>query len=219
MKVDTDTKERMKVFGTFMLQSYKVVMGTMLSFFVAQKCENEAGQAQICTIEENRNRTGLYPNMVVIFNSMTLVAFTGTYLIELTREDWCVEHFDIEPSVPDTAINDTLKEKPELKEELQFRNKLYYKAVKTTAVMYFFNVILSAGLVLSDKNQIGAATKTGFMSFVLLVTNKLWSSYSVSKKSSQKGIARSAYMKEYTSFNILDRSKYGEAIEEAVARP
>jgi hypothetical protein len=63
---------------------------------------------------------------------------------------------------------------------------------------------------LSDENQIGAATKTGFMSFVLLVTKKLHSSYSVSKKSSQKGIARSAYMKEYTSFNILDRSKYIE---------
>ena len=210
MKVDTDTKERIKVLGTFMLQSYKVVMGTMLSFFVAQKCQNADGMDQICTIEENRNREGFYPNMVVIFNSMTLVGFIGTYLIELTRENWCVEHFDIEPSVPDTAINDILKEKIELRDELQFRNKLYYKAVKTTAVMYFINVILSAGLILSDENQIGASTKTGFMSFVLLVTNKLYSSYSVAKKSSQKGIARSAYMKEYTSFNILDRSKYIE---------
>jgi len=210
MKVDTDTKERIKIFGTFMLQSYKVVMGTMLSFFVAQKCQNSDGMDQICTLEENRNRVGVYPNLVVIFNSMTLVGFIGTYLIELTREDWCVEHFDIEPSVPDTAINDILKEKIELRDELQFRNKLYYKAVKTTAVMYFINVILSAGLILSDENQIGASTKTGFMSFVLLVTNKLYSSYSVAKKSSQKGIARSAYMKEYTSFNILDRSKYIE---------
>ena len=212
MKVDTDTKERIKVFGTFMLQSYKVVMGTMLSFFVAQKCQDAEGREQICTLEENRKREGFYPNLVVIFNSMTLVGFIGTYLIELTRENWCVENFDIEPSVPDTAINDILKEKPELKGELHFRNKLYYKAVKTTAIMYFFNVLLSAGLVLSDENQIGSATKTGFLSFVLLVTNKLWSSYSVSKKSSQKGIARSAYMKEYTSFNILDRSKYIEDV-------
>ena len=210
MKVDTDTKERIKVFGTFMLQSYKVVMGTMLSFFVAQKCQDSEGREQICTLEENRNREGFYPNLVVIFNSMTLVGFIGTYLIELTRENWCVENFDIEPSVPDTAINDILKEKIELREELHFRNKLYYKAVKTTAVMYFINVVLSAGLILSDENQIGASTKTGFMSFVLLVTNKLYSSYSVAKKSSQKGIARSAYMKEYTSFNILDRSKYIE---------
>ena len=210
MKVDTDTKERIKVFGTFILQSYKVVMGTMLSFFVAQKCQDAEGREQICTLEENRKREGFYPNLVVIFNSMTLVGFIGTYLIELTRENWCVENFDIEPSVPDTAINDILKEKPELKEELHFRNKLYYKAVKITAIMYFINVMLSAGLILSDENQIGAATKTGFMSFVLLVTNKLHSSYSVSKKSSQKGIARSAYMKEYTSFNILDRSKYIE---------
>jgi hypothetical protein len=210
MKVTNDSKERMKIFGSFMLQSYKVVMGTMLSLFVAQKCENEQGVEQICSLEENRNRQEVFPSAVFLFNGMTLIAFIATYLVELMREDWCVENFDIEPSVPDIAINDTLKNKRELREELHFRNKLYFKCVRTTAIMYFFNVILSAYLVLSEEYQIGSATKTGFMSFVLLVTNKLWSSYSVAKKSSQKGIARSAYMREWSSFNILDRSKYTE---------
>ena len=215
MKVDNDSKERIKIFGSFMLQSYKVVMGTMLSLFVAQKCENEQGVEQICSLEENRNRQEVFPSAVFLFNGMTLIAFTGTYLVELMREDWCVENFDIDPNVPDTAINDTLKKQPLLREELQFRNKLYFKCVRTTAAMYFINVILSAILVLNEDNQIGSTTKTGFMSFVLLVTNKLWSSYSVAKKSSQKGIARSAYMREWSSFNILDRSKYTEDIEDS----
>lgn len=209
MHVDTDTKERIKIFGTFMLQSYKVVMGTMLSLFVAQKCENDDG-TQLCKVVQNRDKTGFYPNVVLYFNGFTLLMFSGSYCIELLRENWCVKHFDIEPSVPDTELKETLKDKHGLKEELDFRNKMYFKMIKATGVAYFINVLLSAKLVFSEENDMGSATKTGFMSFVLLVTNKLWSSYSVAKKSSQKGIARSAYMREYTAFNILDRSEYPE---------
>ena len=39
MKLDVDTKERMKVLFIFLLQSYKVAMGSMLTLFVPQLCE------------------------------------------------------------------------------------------------------------------------------------------------------------------------------------
>ena len=41
-----DTKERIKVGGLFIFQSYKVIMGSMLSLFVPQLCVGD----EVCTI-------------------------------------------------------------------------------------------------------------------------------------------------------------------------
>ena len=40
MKLDVDTKERIKVLLIFLLQSYKVSMGSMLVLFVPQLCDD-----------------------------------------------------------------------------------------------------------------------------------------------------------------------------------
>ena len=45
MKVDVDNKERIKVFILFLLQSYKVIMGSMLLIFVPRKCGDG-----VCTV-------------------------------------------------------------------------------------------------------------------------------------------------------------------------
>ena len=36
--IDQDIKQRIKVIGIFLLQSYKVLTGTMLSIFIPQSC-------------------------------------------------------------------------------------------------------------------------------------------------------------------------------------
>ena len=48
MKMDVDTKERMKIILIFLLQSYKVLMGSMLVLFVPQMCDDK-----VCSIQDN----------------------------------------------------------------------------------------------------------------------------------------------------------------------
>mgnify|MGYP006261320123 FL=1 len=51
MKLDVDTKERIKVLLIFLLQSYKVAMGSMLVLFVPQLCDDG-----VCSITDNLNK-------------------------------------------------------------------------------------------------------------------------------------------------------------------
>ena len=53
MKLDVDTKERMKVLFIFLLQSYKVAMGSMLTLFVPQLCGD-----QVCGLADNLVKEG-----------------------------------------------------------------------------------------------------------------------------------------------------------------
>ena len=49
MKMDVDTKERMKIILIFLLQSYKVLMGSMLVLFVPQMFNDD----KVCSIQDN----------------------------------------------------------------------------------------------------------------------------------------------------------------------
>ena len=52
MKVDMDTKERVKIMLLFLLQSYKVVMGSMLVVFVPRECVN-GNITEVCSVQYN----------------------------------------------------------------------------------------------------------------------------------------------------------------------
>ena len=48
MKSDVDNRERLKVAILFLLQSYKVIMGSMLVVFVPRQCGDD-----ICSFRQN----------------------------------------------------------------------------------------------------------------------------------------------------------------------
>ena len=53
MKIDVDMKERISIMMLFFLQSYKILMGSMLLFFVPQSCGEDN---HVCTMTEVLNR-------------------------------------------------------------------------------------------------------------------------------------------------------------------
>ena len=58
MIIDQDIVQRIKVFGIFTLQFYKVLTGTMLTLFIPQACPDTSDSSgeismRICTISEN----------------------------------------------------------------------------------------------------------------------------------------------------------------------
>ena len=64
-------------------------MGTFLLLFVPQNCEG-----QTCTMLELWQPVQTEYQMALYFNTLTLAMFLWTYMWELKRERWCIQHLD-----------------------------------------------------------------------------------------------------------------------------
>ena len=166
MKVDVDTKERMKTIFIFLLQSYKVLMGSMLVLFVPQSCGDS-----ICSITDNLYRDDELHRTSLAFNFLSTLCFVTCYTIELNRENWCIEHLDISDDYGDNNLPLVLKERPELEKALHKINDRYYYSSQITAGVYSVNLVLSTTSIYF--NHSGTNTITAYMSFVILILMKL----------------------------------------------
>jgi len=212
MKVDVDTKERMKTIFIFLLQSYKVLMGSMLVLFVPQSCGDS-----VCSITDNLYRDDQLHRTSLGVNFLSTLCFITCYTIELNRENWCIEHLDISDDYGDNNLPLVLKERPALEKALHKINDRYYYSSQITAGVYSVNLILSTTSIYF--NHAGTTTITAYMSFVILILMKLYNALFVSNDSKKNNMALSAYMSELQSYNVIDkdyvvRNGNGEQVSE-----
>ena len=80
MKLDVDNKERLKIAILFLLQSYKVVMGSMLVVFVPRQCEG-VNQTTICSVNENVQNYDTLNRVALCSNFITILFFMATYVV------------------------------------------------------------------------------------------------------------------------------------------
>ena len=198
MKVDVDTKERMNVMFIFILQSYKVAMGSMLTLFVPQMCDDK-----VCGVTDNLYKEGTLHRAALGINFFSALAFFVCYIIELKRENWCVEHLDIDDNFGDNNLPEVLKKRPDLEVALHKINDNYFYSSQVTAVTYFINLIVSTVSIYHYTT--GASTITAYLSFVILILMKLKNAIYISRNSKRNNIALSAYMSELQSFNVVDK--------------
>ena len=198
MKVDVDTKERMNVIFIFILQSYKVAMGSMLTLFVPQLCGEK-----VCGVTDNLYKEGTLHRAALSFNFISAFTFFLCYIIELKRENWCVEHLDIDDNFGDNNLPEVLKKRPDLELALHKINDSYFYSSQVTAVTYFINLILSTVSIYHYTT--GVTTITAYLSFVILILMKLKNAIYISRNSKRNNIALSAYMSELQSFNVVDK--------------
>lgn len=202
MKLDVDNKERVKVAILFLLQSYKVVMGSMLVVFVPRQCYG-VNQTTICSPTENIQNDDSLNRAALWTNFITILFFMATYAVELRRENFCVHNFDIDHDVGDNNLAIILKNKPDLLKELHSHNNLYFKITAITLFVYLINFILS-DIVLYDDPTFWKAGLAPYFSYILLILMKLYNCYYISASSIKDDKALSAYMTEFSSFNVID---------------
>ena len=200
MKIDIDTKERMKIALVFLLQSYKVLMGSMLVLFVPQMCDDN-----VCSIVDNLYKEEALHRTSLVLNFISTLSFAICYTIELKRENWCVENLDIDDDFGDNNLPIVLKNRPELEESLHKINNRYYYSSHITTVLYAINLIVST--ISISLNNAGNATVTAYLSFVILILLKLNNAVYISKDSKKNNKALSSYMTELQSFNVIDKDK------------
>ena len=198
MKLDVDSKERIKIIILFLLQSYKVIMGSMLLVFVPRQCGDD-----ICSVQDNLQTNDPLNRAALATNFLSIAFFLLTYVIELRRENFCVHNFDIDHDVGDNNLAIVLKNKPDLLNALHSHNNNYYRITQMTFFVYLVNFILSDIVLYNDETfwKIGLAP---YFSYILLILMKLYNCYYISSHSIQNDKALSAYMTEFSSFNVID---------------
>jgi len=197
MKIDVDTQERLKITLIFLLQSYKVAMGSMLVLFVPQECNHN-----LCSLTDNLTKTNGLHVTTLFFNFVSLISFILCYNTELKRENWCVKHLDIDKNEGDNSLALILNQRPDLKKALAKINNKYYIFSLNAAGIYIINLILSS--IVLFNNSTGSTTLTTYLGFVILILMKLYNSVYISVDSKRNARAFSAYMTEFKSFNVID---------------
>ena len=198
MKVDVDCKERIKIALTFLLQSYKVLMGSMVLLFVPRGCDDH-----VCSVTDNLYNTNDLNVSGLVFNFITVCSFVAVYAAELRRENWCVHNFDIDHNVSDNNLAIILKNKPELSNTLHYHNRLYKNTTLGCLTIFIVNFVISNYILYNDEVfwTIGLAP---YSSYMILVLMKIYNSYYIATHSIINDKALSAYMTEFSSFNIID---------------
>lgn len=201
MKVDGDFIQRIKVLIIFLFQFYKVAMGTMLTLFIPQACITD-DEVNICTLTENYNNNEIYHKLTLYWNMLTFTLFIVSYLFELKRENWAIEYLDIDNNKSDNGLKNIIVHEPELDKKMDRLNKYYLGILMITSFSYFINIVLMINILI--KNYHSMSTISCFISFVLLVNMKLYSSLTVGYQSVKNDKMMSAFMNEFVSFNVLD---------------
>ena len=79
MKLTTDTKQKIQSVCIFCLEFYKVIMGSFLTVFVPQQCDDH-----MCTISETiENEFTCF-----VFNIISCITLIRLYFIELRTNFW-----------------------------------------------------------------------------------------------------------------------------------
>lgn len=191
MKIDKDFQERAKAVFSFGLEAYKVIMGTFLTVFVPHTCPE-----QDCTTLTLMARPH---DVALALNYTAFASIFILYLIELQRENFLITRFDIDSAYPDIHLASVLP--LTLKKTLLAYNTVYWKTSLFAMLCNVANIGVSA-YYLSSRSVDG--TSTAAFSFALLVFMKLSRAFALSRADAKEVRARSAYMTEHTSFNILD---------------
>ena len=190
-------------------------MGSLLILFVPQECpENDNN---VCSLKNNLTKTDdLFHTVALGFNFLCVFLFMGMYFVELRRENWCVKYFDINHDFPDNNLDKIIDEKPELKLELNKRNKRYFKITTLASSVYVINLILSSIIVYT--NYVGIQAVTSYVSYVALILLKIYNSLCISYTSMKGHKALSGFITEFSSFNVWDDDVVGDVEKEQIIK-
>lgn len=197
MKVTTDTKQRLTTTFSFMLEFYKILMGTFLTVFVPQNCGDHH-----CSIYENIMNTEPFHFGTTMLNIFTFLFVLNFYRCELKREHWCIKYLDVDKEKPNDNLDHEVEKYPVIKHDMRILNKKYLQSVKLAIGFLVGNFAVSSVAIAHDYD--GVNTVTSLVSFFLLMASKAYNSYTIGTKSVHDEQACSAYMKTPITYNTVD---------------
>lgn len=199
MTSDQDFKQKANVATTLVLEFYRVLMGSLLLFFVPQNCNDD-----ICTFSQNFNRDdGGLTKAAFAANLLTLVSFIYMYSVEVRRENSMIDYLHVSPDKARTneAVEEALKTLPEeIKNIIWNFDKKYMLSGYFSMGAFSINAALSTIVVL--QNYLNDKTATALLTNLLFMGTKLSDVYSIVH--TDKNIFLSSYLTRKIQFNDVD---------------
>lgn len=201
---DQDFKQKSGAYVAFTLEIYRVLMGTLLVFFVPQKCGDH-----LCGISDITSKTDANYLGNVGVNLATFAAFFIMYIVELRRENKMISYLEVNKEFPsdNDAVGEALLLLPEEKRKIILNlDGSYQRSCYIAAFFYIVNSIYS-GLTIYD-NFYDSKTTTVFVTNLLFLVGKLVDVYGLAN--TDTNIFYSAYLKDKVQYNYADPDKVKE---------
>jgi hypothetical protein len=182
------------------IELFKIIMASLLTITVIQTCDESAGN--ICSFN-NALRRDVFSNIGFIINCINIVAFIFFYIIEVSRELYIIKMLDIDKHRGDFHLQQIIPMYPSIQQNLMIYNHWYQHSIRVLYVITCGNWIVS--IIIIGTHWYSIKTIMTLLTNILLITTKLSNIYTISNESNTKNIAISAYIKEYASFNVIDK--------------
>ena len=196
MKLDQDSKQRLQTALSFFLEATKVTMGSFLVVFVPRECTRD-----LCTFHDNIIDGGAAHVVGLCFNGLSFLAFFLLYTLELRRENFFIEFFDVDESKTNDNLDSEIEFYPNMKQRASRLNANYRQIALLTTFIYALNVSVS---MIDLSNHFSTDAVAPLVSYVILIGQKLLGSTRLAKQALQEEKMLSAYMKTPTVFNTID---------------
>jgi len=196
----------MKISISFIVEIYRVIMGSFLLLFVPQKCGDN-----VCEISDKLTSTNALHRTILTFNALTCGLLILMYFVEIRRENILITYLQVNPSRPrdDETVRSALMRLSPIKHDaILIIDSLYQRIGIAAHSCFYVNVVLSAIGIFSniyDNNTI-----TFFITNVLFMSIKLVDVNTVAN--THEHIFLSAYYTERIQFNDVDPVKIVSAI-------
>lgn len=206
-------------FGMAGYQLFKIVMASLLSVFVPQKCPDDIpypgylGEVthHECTFQENFQELDSFNIAVVTINFVTLFLAIILYFCALKREAWLIKHLDEDPTVTnDFLVRDNNGSKvidlyPSIRDKSARWNRRLVCLSTTTVIVYFVNVVISAVLIFGYW-YLGFQTITVFLTNTALCVSLIFSQWNYSRDGIESGVPYSLFKTDPSVYNNIDRA-------------
>ena len=206
MFASQDTQQLISVAITLMVQSYQMMIGSLLVIFVPQDCGGS-----VCTFNQNlstadRGSHAQFRTITILFNFVAFFSFAVMYTFEYRRENYLIAHMDVNDDVAQDGkeVGERMKLlKPETSTEISNRDSMYRMSYYISAVLFVVNTILSYISIMRQPNE---STTTTFVTSAMFMLFKVIDVYSTT--SAEKNVFISAYLKVKLQYNDVDDSVY-----------
>ena len=198
---DQDFMQKFSVSISFILELYRVLMGTMLIMFVPQKCGED-----MCGLTDNMFKSTPTYSANAGINIATLIAFVYLYVVEVRRENTLINYLDInkEFACDNDAVGEALLLLPDKKRHLVLNLDHRYQLASYIALFFFLaNTIFSGYSVY--RNYLDSKTTSVFITNVLFLAGKLIETNALAN--TEENVFYSAYLTDRIQYNYVDPDK------------
>jgi hypothetical protein len=190
---------------TFVLELYRVLMGSMLLMFGPQKCNYRS-----CNLTELMfTDAGAAYNANYVINFFTIASFLSLYVLEFRREHKMIDYLDVNPKFAsdNTSVGNALMLLPEKRRNIILSLDHNYQRATYLSMFFFILNTIFSGFSVYDR-YLDSKTSSVFFTNIIFLATKLIDANALAN--TVTNIFYSAYLKNRVQYNYVDPDKIAD---------